>query len=522
MDETKATGAPGPAVDSGASLSSAVGRGVLAATILGSSMAMLDGTIVTVASRRIGEDFSAGFGSLQWVVNGYLLPLSALILLGGALGDRFGRRRIFMIGVAWFCVSSFLCAVAPTIDTLIAARGLQGIGGALLTPGSLSLIQASIAPDDRARAVGLWSGLGGVTGALGPFVGGWLVEHASWRWAFGINLPLGIVVLALCLHFTPESKATHVRKLDLPGLALVVVALALLTLGATSGGDQGWSVVPIAEIAIGVALCAAFVVVERRSAHALVPPSLFANRMFTGTNLMTFCTYGALGVVLLVLTLQLQTTVGYSPLQAGIATLPMTVLLLLLSARSGALSARIGPKLQLIAGPLVAAAGLVLSLRIDATHHSYLRDVLPAVLLFGLGLALLVAPLTAAVMSAAPADSVGIASGVNNAVARSAGLLTVAILPPLAGLTGSAYLHPASMTAGYRGVTIASIVLLVAGAGVVALVVPRQAARSGGASAGTGEVAEPTSPTLTSVQSTERTDPATYPPAETHTKKGNQ
>lgn len=479
---------------------------------------MLDGTIVTVASRRIGQDFSAGFGSLQWVINGYLLPLSALILLGGALGDRFGRRRIFMLGIAWFCVSSLLCAVAPTINTLIAARGLQGIGGALLTPGSLSLIQASIAPDDRARAVGLWSGLGGVTSALGPFVGGWLVEHASWRWAFGINLPLGMVVLALCLRFVPESKAAHVRKLDLPGLVLVVVALALLTLGATSGGDQGWSLVPIAELAVGLMLCAAFVVVERRSAHALVPPSLFSNRTFTGTNLMTFCTYGALGVVLLVLTLQLQTTLGYSPLKAGIATLPITVALLLLSARSGALSARIGPKLQLIVGPLVAAAALVLSLRIDSTHRSYLRDVLPTVLLFGLGLALLVAPLTAAVMSAAPAESVGIASGVNNAVARSAGLLTVAILPPLAGLTGSAYLHPAAMTAGYRGVAIGSIVLLVAGAGVVALVVPRQAPRSGGAGTQTGEAAKPTSPTPTSTALTAFTDS----PTETHAKKGNR
>jgi EmrB/QacA subfamily drug resistance transporter len=379
---------------------------------------------------------------------------------------------VFNIGVAWFCTASLLCAFAPNVDTLIAARALQGVGGALLTPGSLSLIQASIAPEDRARAVGLWSGLGGVTGALGPFIGGWLVEHASWRWAFGINLPLGLVVVLLSVRLVPESRSTVARRMDVPGLLLVVVALGLLTLGATSGGDRGWSLVPIAEIVGGLAVSVVFVLVEMRSRHALVPPSLFANRTFTGTNLMTFCTYGALGVVLLVLTLQLQTSAGYSPLQAGIATLPITLLLLVLSPRSGALSARIGPKPQLIIGPLVAAAALVLSLRIDATHKAYLSDVFPAVFVFGVGLVLLVAPLTAAVMAAAPAESVGIASGVNNAVARSAGLLAVAVLPPLAGLTGSAYLHPDSMTSGYRGVAVSCIILLVAGAAVVALVIP--------------------------------------------------
>lgn len=507
MSTTDPSDAAAAAVENGAPLSSAVGRGVLAATIIGSSMAMLDSTIVNVATRRIGQDFSAGFGSLQWVVNGYLLPLSALILLGGALGDRLGRRRIFMIGIAWFCLASLLCAIAPNVDALIAARALQGVGGALLTPGSLALIQASIAPQDRARAVGLWSGLGGVTGALGPFIGGWLVERASWRWAFGINLPIGIVVLVLCLRFVPESQAKTVRRLDLPGLLLVVAALALLTLGATSGGDHGWSLLPLAELAVGLALCAAFVVVERRSGHALVPPKLFADRTFTGANLMTFCTYGALGVVLFVLTLQLQTTAGYSPLKAGIATLPITVLLLLLSPRSGALSARIGPKPQLIAGPLVAAVGLVLSLRIDSAHHSYLLYVFPVATVFGLGLALLVAPLTAAVMAAAPAESVGIASGVNNAVARSAGLLTVAILPPLAGLTGTAYLHADAMTSGYRGVALSCIGLLVVGAAVVALIVPGRAARE--KMAGSDQTPAPAQSVAPAGRSTDPTVPAT-------------
>jgi EmrB/QacA subfamily drug resistance transporter len=453
-------------------LKSTAGRGILATTILGSGMAFLDSTIANVATKRIGEQFDASFGALQWVLNGYTLPLASLILLGGSLGDRLGRRRIFLIGVIWFAAASVLCALAPTIDVLIAARALQGFGGALLTPGSLAIISATFVEEDRAAAVGAWSGLGGVATAIGPFLGGWLVQDVSWRWAFAINVPFAIAVVMLGLKFVPESRAEHgQRTLDVPGTALVAGALAALTYGTTQAGSSDWGPVAIGSVVAGVALLVAFVVVERRTKDALVPPSLFANRTFTGTNLMTFATYGAMGALFFVLSLVLQVAAGYGPLEAGIASLPTTVLLLLVSARAGALAARIGPKFQLTVGPLVAAGGLALLLRIDEQHRNYVTVVLPGIVLFGLGISALVAPLTATVMGAAPPDQVGIASGVNNAVARAASLLAVAVLPPLAGLHGDAYRSPGSMVHGFRIVTLCCIVLLVIAAGVVLLTV---------------------------------------------------
>jgi EmrB/QacA subfamily drug resistance transporter len=435
-------------------------------------MAFLDSTIANVATRKIGEEFNASFGALQWVQNGYLLPLASLILLGGSLGDRVGRRRVFLIGVAWFAVASLLCAVAPNVEILIAARALQGVGGALLTPGSLAIISASFAPDDRAAAVGAWSGLAGVATAIGPFLGGWLVQDVSWRWAFAINLPFAVVVIFLGLKYVPETRAVNrATRLDIPGTLLVAGGLGALTYGTTTAGSSGWHATAMIITAIGLALLAAFVIVERDEKQPLVPLGLFANRAFSGANIMTFMTYGALGAVLFVLVLHLQISAGYGALAAGTATLPITILMMLLSARSGALAARIGPRLQMIAGPLICAAGLLLTLRIDTQHHNYFTDVLPGVIVFGLGLTTFVAPLTATVMGTAPPDQVGVASGVNNAVARAASLLAVAVLPPLAGLTGDSYTNPAVMVHGYRVVTLSSVVMLVVAAVVVAVTV---------------------------------------------------
>jgi len=453
-------------------LGTAAGRGVLATTILGSGMVFLDSTIANVATRKIGEEFNASFGALQWVQNGYLLPLASLILLGGSLGDRLGRRRVFLIGVAWFAGASLLCAVAPNIEILIAARALQGVGGALLTPGSLAIISASFAPDDRAAAVGAWSGLGGVATAIGPFLGGWLVQDVSWRWAFAINLPFAVAVIFLGMKYVPETRAvSRATRLDIPGTLLVAGGLGALTYGTTTAGSTGWHAEAWIITAVGLALLAGFVIVERDEKQPLVPLGLFANRAFSGANIMTFMTYGALGAVLFVLVLHLQISAGYGALAAGTATLPITILMMFLSARSGALAARIGPRLQMIAGPLICAAGLLLTLRIDTHHHNYLTDVLPGLIVFGLGLSTFVAPLTATVMGTAPPDQVGVASGVNNAVARAASLLAVAILPPLAGLHGDSYRNPEVMVHGYRVVTLSSVVMLVAAAVVVAMTV---------------------------------------------------
>jgi EmrB/QacA subfamily drug resistance transporter len=453
-------------------LHSGRGRGVLAATVLGSGMAFLDGTIVNVAAKHIGDQFHAGFGELQWVLNAYTLSLAALILLGGSLGDRLGRRRIFLIGIAWFALASLACALAPNIDALITARAVQGIGGALMTPGSLAIISASFDERDRSAAVGAWAGLSGVSTALGPLLGGWLVQDYSWRWAFAINLPLAAAVLVLGWRFVPEShSASSPKRLDVSGTVLVAAALGALTYGSTLAGSAGWSAVAVGTAAGGVALLVAFVALERRTRHPLVPLALFRDRTFSGTNAMTLLTWAALGTVLFVLVLELQTAGGYGALTAGLATLPVTVVMLLGSTRSGALAARIGPRIQLTAGPLVAAAGLVLLWRVDQHHHTYVTDVLPGLLVFAVGITALVAPLTATVMSSAPPDEVGIASGVNNAIARAGSLLALALLPVLAGLHGEAYQHVVTMVHGYRVVTACCAGLLVASAAIIALTV---------------------------------------------------
>ncbi|GAA4410760.1 MFS transporter [Fodinibacter luteus] len=423
------------------------GRALLAGVTLGSAVAILDGSVVNVALRTIGRDLDASLAQLQWVVNGYLLALASLVLVGGALGDRLGRRRVYLVGVAWFMVASGLCAVAQTPSQLIALRVLQGVGAALLTPGALALIQSSFRPEDRAPAIGTWAGVSGVAAAVGPVLGGWLVDHASWRWIFAINLPLCLAVLALAGRSAPESRdAGATGRFDVLGAALTVVGLGAATYALTAATEATTAVVATAWL-VALAAAAAFVRTERRTASPLVPPSLFASRVFSAANAMTTLVYGALGGVSLFTVLQLQAA-GWGALEAGLSGLPITVALLVLSPRAAALSARIGPRVPMTVGPLVCAAGALLLLLV-AEEATWAR-VLPGMVVFSLGLALLVSPLTAAVLAAAPGRYAGAASGVNNAVARAGSLLAVAALPALVGLAGDDYLDPEAMTAGYR------------------------------------------------------------------------
>jgi EmrB/QacA subfamily drug resistance transporter len=451
---------------------SATGRWILLATVLGTGMAFLDATVVNIALPAIGEDFDAGLASLQWTVNAYTLTLAGLLLLGGALGDRFGRRRVFMIGVAWFAVASLLCAIAPTVETLIVARALQGTGGALLTPGSLAIIEASFRKSDRGVAIGAWSGLAGVSMAIGPFLGGWLIESVSWRLIFLINLPLAALVLFAAARHVPESRDGDARDrpLDWQGTALAAVGLAGVVYALTDGPESGWGPATTASGVIGLLALAGFLVVEWRSSHALMPLELFASRQFSGANLVTFLVYGALGGGLFLLPIQLQISLDYSPIAAGSALIPLTVVMLLLSARAGRLAGRIGPRIPMTAGPIVAAAGLALLSGV-AAGDSYVADVLPGILVFALGLSLTVAPLTSTVLAAASERRAGVASAINNTVARVAGLLAVAVIPVAVGLSGDEYRDPGPLTDAYRLALLAASVLLVAGGALAALLI---------------------------------------------------
>jgi EmrB/QacA subfamily drug resistance transporter len=435
----------------GLAFSSAQGRWVLAATVTGSGIAFLDSTVVNVALPQIGEDLNTDVAGLQWVLNSYLVALSALILLGGSLGDIFGRKRMFQLGVVVFAGASMACAVAPNVATLVGARVLQGVGGALLTPGSLAILEASFRPDDRSRAIGAWSGLSGVASAFGPFIGGWLVDAASWRWIFLINLPLAVAVLVISARHVPESLDPDAeRHVDGLGAVLIGVALGALSWGLIAAGEDGWGAATVwLPLSAGVAGLVLFVVVELRSSHPMVPLGIFASAQFRAANLVTAAVYAALGGVFFLLIFQLQQVLGYSALAAGAATLPITLLMLALSARSGALAARIGPRFQMTVGPLVVALGVLLMTRIDA-GSGYVATVLPPVILVGLGLATTVAPLTSTALGAVEDRHAGVASGVNTTVARAAQLAAVAVLPVAAGLTGNAYLEPDTFTDGFR------------------------------------------------------------------------
>lgn len=443
-------------------IGTAQGRWVLAATIIGSGMAMLDNTVVNVALARIGTQFDAAFTALQWIVNAYTLTLASLILLGGVLGDSFGRRRIFLLGVVWFTIASVLCALSANEQILIAARALQGIGAALLTPGSLSIISATFVATDRSRAVGIWAGLGTVASAAGPLLGGWLAG-INWRLVFLINVPLAALVIWTALRHLPETRdEASTRRIDLPGTAAVVVFLGGLTYGLTTAGQRGWTVPVVFALGIGSAAGVAFVVIEGRVRHPLVRIELFTDRVFAVTNVVTLFVYAALSVFFLLLVLQLQLVARWSPLHSGLAVLPMTLLMLVLAPRFGALSDRIGPRSLMSIGTLLAAAGFVLAQRIGP-NAGYLSDVLPAVCCLGLGLSCTVAPLTSTALGAAPAAQAGAASGINNAIARSAGLLAVAVIPTLAGLSQTETGDPVGFGHGFRvAMTIGAGLLVVA------------------------------------------------------------
>ncbi|MGW0202665.1 MFS transporter, partial [Nonomuraea sp. NPDC003201] len=374
-------------------LGSARGRWILAATVLGSGLALLDSTVVNVALPFLGKELNAGMDGLQWTINAYTLTLAGLILLGGSLGDRYGRRKIFLIGTVWFAVASALCGLSPNIEFLISARALQGIGGALLTPGSLAIIQASFVRHDRPRAVGVWSGLGGVASAIGPLLGGWLVQSVGWRWAFLINLPFAALIVLVTLRHVPESKDEEAAgRFDVLGAVLAALALAGITYGLIETGA------PIPLIA-GLVLGAAFVVTEiRRSPDALVPVEIFRNPVFTAVNVVTLIMYAAMGVVFFLLVVQLQVVSGFGPIAAGLAMLPTTILMLLLSPRAGEIAKRRGPRWPMTGGILLAACGF-LAMSTIGPGASYALQVLPAATLFGLGLSAAVAPLTATVLA---------------------------------------------------------------------------------------------------------------------------
>lgn len=458
-------------------LRSVQGRGVLAATILGSGLASLDGTVVNVALPRIGADLNAGLTALQWTINAYTLTLAGLLLLGGSLGDRLGRRRVFVVGVMWFTAASIGCAAAPAAGVLIAMRALQGVGAALLTPGSLAILEAVFRRSDRGAAVGAWSGLGGVATAAGPVLGGVLVGVASWGWrlVFLINVPVALAVIWLSGRFVPETRDEEAAgRLDVIGAALAALGLAGLVYALTEGPRQGWGGALVACLLAGIALLAAFVVVEARSRHPMMPLSLFGSRNFSGANLVTLVVYAALSGALFLLPVQLQRVSGFSPVEAGSALLPITAVMLLLSARMGRLASRIGPRLPMTVGPLTAALGLALLARVGA-DASFALDLLPALLVFGLGLSFTVAPLTTTVLAAAPAHLVGVASAVNNDVARAAGLLAVAVLPGLAGISPHAYDNPALLSTGFHHAVLIAAGLCALGGVLSAFVIAQDA-----------------------------------------------
>jgi EmrB/QacA subfamily drug resistance transporter len=449
------------------------GRGVIAAAALGSGVAFLDGSVVHTALPSIQAEFNAGLAGQQWVATGYLLTLGSLLVVGGSLGDLFGRRKVFVLGLLGFAVTSLLCGLASSIEVLIAARIAQGIAAAALVPGSLAMLSAVFHPDDRARAIGAWSGLSTVSTAIGPFLGGWLIDAVSWRWVFLINPVLVVGAVWLAQRYTPESRAdTLSRHIDIPGAIALSGGLAGVVYALIEGPPSGWAPVSVAACVVGLVSLVAFVLIEIRSRNPMVPLALFSSRPFAGTNAATFTVWGAIGAVFFLLTLRLQNDLGYSALEAGAATLPITVMMMLFAARSGALAQRIGPRLQMIVGPLVVATGFALMSSISP-GSGYLTAVLPPVLLFGLGLVITVAPLTATVLAAVDVQYAGVGSAINNAVARVASLLAIAVLPAAAGIATS---EATSLGNGFRTAMLICSALAAIGAVICALTInnPKQ------------------------------------------------
>ncbi len=449
------------------------GRWVLAVTAVGSGLVLLEATVVNVALPALERDLGASLAGLQWTVNAFTLTLSALILLGGGLGDRFGRRRVYLVGLVWFAVASLLCGLAPTLEWLIAGRALQGIGGALVVPGSLALIQSSFHPDDRARAIGWWSGMSGMAGAAGPMLGGALVDAAGWQWVFLINVPIAAVLALLLVARVPESRHDELSgRFDVAGAVLAAVGLGGLAYALIQAAEDPTGAAVAA--AVGLAASVAFLWVERRSRAPMLPLSLFASRPFSVANLSSFFLYGGLAGLFFLLPIQLQVTAGYTTLEAGLALLPLTVLTLALSAQGGALTTRIGPRIPLAAGSLICGLALLFATRVGA-DASYLTAVLPVVALIGIGIPLVTPPITATVLSAVPDARAGTASAVSNGVARAAGLIVVAALPLAAGLPQDAASNPAALDRGFDVGMLICAGLFILGGLIVWFGVPRPA-----------------------------------------------
>jgi EmrB/QacA subfamily drug resistance transporter len=404
-------------------------RLALTAAILGSFVAGLDATVVNVALPAIRTDLGGGLAAQQWIANAYLLTLGSLILVGGSLGDVFGERRIFALGVGGFGAVSVLCAIAPSVGVLVAGRALQGVFGALLTPSALAVIVATFGPDERGAAVGTWTAWSGIAFVIGPLAGGWLVDALSWRWIFAINVPFVALTLAMVFAAIPARPSSGtLARVDWLGAVLTAFGLAGPVLALIRQPAAGWGSPQVWATGLGgIALLAAFVVHEARTPHPMLPLGLFARRNFSVANLQTLAMYGGLGTTFFLLTVFLQQVAGYDALEAGLATMPTTIVMFLLSRQAGRLADRLGPRLFMGVGPLLAAAGLALMQRVGA-HVHYLTDLLPALLVFSVGLSATVAPLTATVLADADERNAGIASGINNAIARVANLLCVAAL----------------------------------------------------------------------------------------------